>query len=106
MTDSDDLELVAVLELSDDADEDAWSQTTWHAEVALRSAIDDASLTPDGDVRWSAAARVLTLDTSEGRRFAARLVTAPGFPRFSGVARQPTNAELQAWEDRPGRGQS
>jgi hypothetical protein len=89
-------QLVAVVDFTDDANEDHWSQASWHAEVAARDAAERAGYAKDQlTVNWPDHWTV-TLTAPDGRGFAAILRQQRGGP-FFGIAREPTERDLLRW---------
>ncbi|MBE9373262.1 hypothetical protein IQ251_02270 [Saccharopolyspora sp. HNM0983] len=94
-------ELVAVVDFTDDANEDHWAQATWHGEVAAREAAERAGYAKVQLTRSFPDFRTVALTAPDGRSFAAVLRAQPGGP-YWGTARPPTERDLAIWEGRPG----
>jgi len=89
-------DLVAVLEMSDDANEDHWAQTSWHAEVAVVEAARNAGYPREHiTISWTSS-QTIVANTPDGRRFAAVISTRPGGPRV-GASGKPSERDLDAW---------
>lgn len=93
-------ELVAVLDLTDDASEDHWAQASWHAEVAAREAATQAGYPEDQLTRSYIDHQTVAITGSDGLSFAAVIQQQHGGP-FWGVARQPSERDLAMWEGKP-----
>lgn len=92
-------ELVAIVDMADDASEDQWAQTSWHAECAVVKAARSAGYAPeDTEVTWTSGLIVIAR-TADGNRYAARIRCWPGGPRI-GVARQPSEHDCDVWSGR------
>jgi hypothetical protein len=93
-------ELVAVVDLTDDASEDHWAQATWHAEVAARKAAVQAGYSEDQLTRSYVDSRTIAVTASDGHSFAAVIRQQRGGPSW-GVARLPSEHDLAIWEGKP-----
>lgn len=93
-------ELVAVVDFTDDANEDHWAQATWHAEVAARKAAAQAGYSDDQLTRSDIDYRAVAVTATDGRSFAAVLRQQRGGP-FWGIARPPSERDLAIWEGKP-----
>lgn len=93
-------ELVAFVDLTNDANEDHWAQATWHAEVAVREAAAQAGYSEDQLTRSFPDYRTVTVTAPDGRSFVAVLHPQAGGP-YWGIARTPTERDLALWEGKP-----
>lgn len=72
--------LVAVFEISDDANEDRWADAMWRAETAAKQAAVDAGAA-ESDVTISRHHEGYAIGAlPDGREFEARVATNPALP--------------------------
>jgi hypothetical protein len=90
-------ELIAIVDLTDDASEDHWAQAFWHGEIAAREAAAEAGYSDDELTRSYVDYATLALTALDGRSFAAVVRSQRGGPIW-GVARRPSERDLAIWE--------
>lgn len=73
--------LVAVFEISDDANEDRWADASWRAEFAVREAAENAGAAAD-DVTVVRSGFNAVASTPDGRQFEARITTTAGMASY------------------------
>jgi hypothetical protein len=77
------LKPVAVLVISDDANEDEWMQALWHGQLAAKEAAIDSGIAED-DIRLSADINGrVAIASGGGRTFESWIFTSRSVPKFT-----------------------